>query len=152
MGQMSQNVNIFLFLLKYSLHGMKYTYLACAVWLLLVNENTCQPYHYLISLLINVCHYLIFLTVFWNQNLFFFKASQESLTCLEPIGYPSLKWYYSQVVTDGFCTAIYSLRRILGNLYLQIFSCMKVDIWHLISSKNEMCLTREQRYKTIARS
>ena len=32
MGQMRQNVNIFFeFLLKYSLHGVKYTDLACAV-------------------------------------------------------------------------------------------------------------------------
>ena len=131
---------------------MKYTDLACAVWLVLVNENTCQPYHYLISILINVCHYLLFLTVFWSQSLCFFKASQESLTCLEPIGYASLRWYYSQVVTDGSCTAIYSLRRILSNLYLQIFSCMKVDIWCLMSSKNECVWSENKDIKPLSGS
>lgn len=149
MGQMSQNVNIFLILLKYSLHGMKYTDLTWAVWLLLVNENTCQPYHYL---LINVCHYLIFLTVFWSQSLFFFKASQESLTCLEPIGYLSLRWYYSQVVTDGSCTAIYSLRG-YWVIYTSTFFSF-AESWYLLSNIFQEWNRSDERkrYKTIARS
>lgn len=123
----------------------------------LVNENTCVTatvYHYIFACLSLPGIFNSFF--FWRQSLSFFKigTAQESLKCPEPPGYRNLRWYYSQVVTDGSSIA----KALEGFWVIKILASNVFLIWKLIPDiwclpcKKERCVIREQSHQSIAES